>query len=160
MPANLARTLLTRNVFRSLPVNFVFRAARMSSSLPTPQPPTSSTAAAAAAAAANTTATTSSTTTTTSTSDPLVMHVVVRLDLVTKLGWSVGSVITQCCHASVAAMVKYAADPSVKDYVGDLDHMHKVALEVPVCVCLSLSVSVSVSVFASVSVSVSVFFSF
>lgn len=32
--------------------------------------------------------------------DPILMHVVVRADLVSGLGWPVGSVITQACHVS------------------------------------------------------------
>jgi hypothetical protein len=42
------------------------------------------------------------------------MHVVVRTDLATELGWPLGSVITQACHASVAAIQAHKDDESTQ----------------------------------------------
>ncbi|ORX93724.1 peptidyl-tRNA hydrolase II [Basidiobolus meristosporus CBS 931.73] len=61
--------------------------------------------------------------------EPLCMFVVVRKDLVKSLGWPLGSILTQACHASTAALWTYREDPRTKEYVSNLDGMHKVVLE-------------------------------
>eukprot|EP00386_Alphamonas_edax_P011005 GDKI01035129.1.p1 GENE.GDKI01035129.1~~GDKI01035129.1.p1 ORF type:complete len:184 (+),score=42.59 GDKI01035129.1:73-624(+) len=62
--------------------------------------------------------------------DPIVQYVVVRKDLLSDLKWPMGAVITQACHASVAAVVAAYDDPDVKSYLGDIDRMHKVTLAI------------------------------
>ena len=62
--------------------------------------------------------------------DPLVQHIVVRSDLRTSLGWTLGSVIAQACHASIAAIFAHRDDPSVVEYLAALERMHKVVVEV------------------------------
>ncbi|KAK1438333.1 hypothetical protein QVD17_04140 [Tagetes erecta] len=65
-----------------------------------------------------------------STSDVLVQYVVLRRDLIDT--WPLGSVVTQGCHASVAAIWSHKDDPHTIDYCSpnNLDSMHKVTLEV------------------------------
>ncbi|KAF5753868.1 putative peptidyl-tRNA hydrolase, PTH2, peptidyl-tRNA hydrolase II domain superfamily [Helianthus annuus] len=64
------------------------------------------------------------------TSDVLVQYVVLRRDLIDT--WPLGSVVTQGCHASVAAIWSHKEDPHIIDYCSpdNLDSMHKVTLEV------------------------------
>jgi peptidyl-tRNA hydrolase len=62
--------------------------------------------------------------------DPIVMHVVVRTDLATEQGWPLGSLITQACHASVAAVEAYREDEYTQLYLKDLKGMRKVSVEV------------------------------
>ncbi|KAF8067398.1 PTRHD1 [Scenedesmus sp. PABB004] len=64
--------------------------------------------------------------------DPIVQWVVLRRDLWTDIGWPLGPVIAQACHASTAAMVESLSDPLTQEYTApaNLDHMHKVVLEV------------------------------
>lgn len=64
-------------------------------------------------------------------SQNLVQYIIVRTDLKTSLGWSIGSVIAQACHASTAALHKYAEAEETKVYVADLDNMTKVILGIP-----------------------------
>lgn len=61
--------------------------------------------------------------------DPVVQHIVLRTDLV---GWTQGMLITQACHASLAAIVPHLGlgDADVDAYVGDLPSMHKVMCQV------------------------------
>ncbi|XP_024994903.1 putative peptidyl-tRNA hydrolase PTRHD1 [Cynara cardunculus var. scolymus] len=63
-------------------------------------------------------------------SDVLVQYVVLRRDLIDT--WPLGSVVTQGCHASVAAIWSHKDDPHTIDYCSptNLDSMHKVTLEV------------------------------
>eukprot|EP00879_Flechtneria_rotunda_P009024 GHRR01009449.1.p1 GENE.GHRR01009449.1~~GHRR01009449.1.p1 ORF type:complete len:127 (+),score=2.53 GHRR01009449.1:204-584(+) len=60
--------------------------------------------------------------------DPIVQWVVLRRDLWTDIGWPLGPVIAQACHASIAAMVTCMNDPVTHEYIAaeNLDHMHKV----------------------------------
>ncbi|KAJ3698465.1 hypothetical protein LUZ61_002170 [Rhynchospora tenuis] len=60
----------------------------------------------------------------------LVQYVVLRRDLIDT--WPLGSVVTQGCHASVAAVWIHRDHPDTVGYCSDsnLDHMHKVTLEV------------------------------
>ncbi|KAH9297611.1 hypothetical protein KI387_029293, partial [Taxus chinensis] len=62
--------------------------------------------------------------------DVLVQYVVMRRDLIDI--WPMGSVITQGCHAAVAAVWTHREDPFTINYCGgdNLDKMHKVTLEV------------------------------
>ncbi|XP_029902483.1 putative peptidyl-tRNA hydrolase PTRHD1 [Myripristis murdjan] len=61
----------------------------------------------------------------------LVQYVVVRSDLVHKLSWPLGAVITQACHAATAAIHLNYADPDTQQYLTELDSMHKVVLQAP-----------------------------
>jgi peptidyl-tRNA hydrolase len=64
--------------------------------------------------------------------DPIVQWVVLRRDLWTDIGWPLGPVIAQACHASSAAMALHLDDADTREYLAaaNLDHMHKVVLEV------------------------------
>lgn len=57
-----------------------------------------------------------------------VQYIIVRSDLKTTLGWPLGAVIAQCCHASTAIMHLQREDETTKSYLEDLDNMHKVVL--------------------------------
>uniref|UniRef100_A0A8C6UI47 peptidyl-tRNA hydrolase n=1 Tax=Neogobius melanostomus TaxID=47308 RepID=A0A8C6UI47_9GOBI len=61
----------------------------------------------------------------------LVQYVVVRSDLVHKLSWPLGAVITQACHAATAALHLHYTDPDTQRYLEELDSMHKVVLGAP-----------------------------
>ncbi|KAL3613847.1 hypothetical protein CASFOL_041921 [Castilleja foliolosa] len=67
---------------------------------------------------------------TTEISDTLMQYVVLRRDLIDT--WPLGSVVTQGCHASVAAIWENKDDPDTLRYCcpSNLDSMHKVTLEV------------------------------
>jgi hypothetical protein len=62
------------------------------------------------------------------TDDPLVQWVVLRRDLWSGLGWPLGPVIAQACHASTAALLTHLADADTQQYTAaaNIDHMHKV----------------------------------
>lgn len=60
----------------------------------------------------------------------LVQYVVVRSDLVHKLSWPLGAVITQACHAATAAIHLHYGDADTQQYLAELDSMHKVVLGV------------------------------
>ncbi|XP_010541538.1 PREDICTED: putative peptidyl-tRNA hydrolase PTRHD1 [Tarenaya hassleriana] len=62
--------------------------------------------------------------------DVLVQYVVLRRDLIDS--WPLGSVLTQGCHASVAAIWSHKDDPNTVQYCDpqNIDSMHKVTLEV------------------------------
>ena len=61
----------------------------------------------------------------------VVQYVVVREDLGKALGWSVGSIATQCCHASLKAVWENREDALTAQYLapGCIDSMHKVVLK-------------------------------
>lgn len=61
----------------------------------------------------------------------LVQYVVVRSDLIHKLSWPLGAVITQACHAATAAIHLHYGDPETQQYLSELDSMHKVVLGAP-----------------------------
>ncbi|KAM9317260.1 putative peptidyl-tRNA hydrolase PTRHD1 [Gastrophryne carolinensis] len=61
----------------------------------------------------------------------LVQYVVLRRDLQGTLGWPLGALVAQACHAATAAIHMYYEHPNTKDYLQGLDTMHKVVLEVP-----------------------------
>lgn len=75
-----------------------------------------------------------------STSAQLVQYIIVRGDLLRVLSWPTGAVITQACHASTAALWAYRNDPNTIQYASELDHMHKVVLEVRADIHLVLEV--------------------
>ena len=60
----------------------------------------------------------------------IVQYVVVRRDLIDSLKWPTGAVIAQACHACSAAIHLFYDDPNTKEYLSDLDSMHKIVLEV------------------------------
>ncbi|VFQ87256.1 unnamed protein product [Cuscuta campestris] len=62
--------------------------------------------------------------------DVLVQYVVLRRDLIDE--WPLGSIVTQGCHASVAAIWSHMTDPHTLGYCdpSNIDSMHKVTLEV------------------------------
>ncbi|KAG0309292.1 peptidyl-tRNA hydrolase domain-containing protein 1 [Dissophora globulifera] len=62
--------------------------------------------------------------------DPLTMFIVIRKDLIKVLGWSTGSVISQACHASTAVLHKTQDMKDTREYLADLNNMHKVVLEI------------------------------
>ncbi|XP_045767734.1 putative peptidyl-tRNA hydrolase PTRHD1 [Maniola jurtina] len=61
----------------------------------------------------------------------LVQYVLLRSDLLKELGWSIGALVAQACHASTAVLHLYREDENTINYLNDLDNMHKVVLEVP-----------------------------
>ncbi|KAJ8758616.1 hypothetical protein K2173_000337 [Erythroxylum novogranatense] len=65
-----------------------------------------------------------------SSDEVVVQYVVLRRDLIDT--WPMGSVVTQGCHASVAAIWAYKDDPHTLHYCSpqNIDSMHKVTLEV------------------------------
>jgi len=62
--------------------------------------------------------------------DPVVQYIVIRSDLMSNLNWTLGAVVAQACHASVAAVAKYKEDDKVVEYITNLNRMHKVVLRV------------------------------
>ena len=60
--------------------------------------------------------------------DPLVQYVVLRRDLWADLGWPLGSVVAQACHAATAALWLSREEPATSSYCAadNIDHMHKV----------------------------------
>ena len=65
--------------------------------------------------------------------DDIVQYLVLRRDLWTEVGWPLGPVIAQACHASIAALTQHLQDPVTQQYVAEdqLDHMHKVTVRYP-----------------------------
>ena len=55
---------------------------------------------------------------------PIVQYVVVRRDL----NWPLGALMAQACHAAVAATHLHYTHQNTRDYLADLDNMHKVVL--------------------------------
>ncbi|KAJ2947519.1 hypothetical protein O0L34_g17308 [Tuta absoluta] len=64
-------------------------------------------------------------------SNSIVQYVLLRSDLFKELGWSIGALVAQACHASTAVLHLYKNDEHTMQYLNDLDNMHKVVLEVP-----------------------------
>jgi hypothetical protein len=60
--------------------------------------------------------------------DPIVQWVVLRRDLWQDLGWPLGAVVAQACHASTAAVFTHLSDELTQEYLhnDNIDHMHKV----------------------------------
>eukprot|EP00731_Ephydatia_muelleri_P010374 Em0005g960a len=59
----------------------------------------------------------------------LVQYVAVRGDLWRVQKWPIGALIAQGCHATTAVLHTFVDDPNVREYLADVDHMHKVVLE-------------------------------
>lgn len=60
----------------------------------------------------------------------IVQYILLRTDLLKEMGWSIGSVVAQACHASTAVLHLYKDDETTMKYLDDMDNMHKVVLEV------------------------------
>ena len=62
------------------------------------------------------------------TADPLLQYVVLRRDLWADMGWPLGSLVAQGCHAATAALWLSRDTPTTLEYCAPehLDHMHKV----------------------------------
>lgn len=56
--------------------------------------------------------------------DTIVQYIVLRKDL----KWSQGALISQACHASLAATWLARDEPDTAAYLADMDNMHKVVL--------------------------------
>ncbi len=56
--------------------------------------------------------------------DTLVQYIILRSDL----KWPTGALITQCCHASSAALYLNINDEFTQKYFSNLDNMHKITL--------------------------------
>ncbi|XP_075057270.1 putative peptidyl-tRNA hydrolase PTRHD1 [Mixophyes fleayi] len=61
----------------------------------------------------------------------LVQYVVLRRDLQAGLGWPLGALVAQACHAATAVIHLHYDHPQTRSYLQELDTMHKVVLEVP-----------------------------
>ncbi|KAJ3130209.1 hypothetical protein HK100_008182 [Physocladia obscura] len=59
----------------------------------------------------------------------LTVFVIVRKDLSKTLGWPMGAVIGNACHAATAVLHKYRNEQRTIDYFTDLEGMRKVVLE-------------------------------
>ena len=59
----------------------------------------------------------------------LVQYVAVRGDLWRVQKWPIGALIAQGCHATTAVLHTFVDDPDVREYLADVDNMHKVVLE-------------------------------
>lgn len=62
----------------------------------------------------------------------IVQYVVVRGDLARTMGWPLGAVVAQACHACTAVIHLFYNDAHTQAYLADLDSMHKVVLEVSI----------------------------
>lgn len=68
----------------------------------------------------------------------MVQYVVVRGDLLHTFKWPTGAVIAQACHACSAVIHLFHDDPNTIAYTRDLDHMHKVVLQVQCKRCMQV----------------------
>lgn len=62
----------------------------------------------------------------------IVQYVVVRGDLTRTMGWPLGAIVAQACHACTAVIHLFYNDVYTQAYLADLDNMHKVVLEVSI----------------------------
>ena len=60
----------------------------------------------------------------------IVQYVLVRADLCKTLGWPVGALVAQACHASTAVIHSFYNHEDTQKYLADLDNMHKIVLAV------------------------------
>ncbi|VVC88269.1 unnamed protein product [Leptidea sinapis] len=60
-----------------------------------------------------------------------VQYILLRSDLMKDLGWTIGALVAQACHASTAVLHIFKDDKNTIEYLNNLDNMHKVVLEVP-----------------------------
>ena len=63
----------------------------------------------------------------------IVQYVLVRSDLCKTLGWPVGALVAQACHASTAVIHLFYNHEDTQKYLADLDNMHKIVLAVSKC---------------------------
>ena len=63
-------------------------------------------------------------------SERLIMYLILRADLISDLKWPLGAVFTQVAHASTACIWTFKDEPEVKEYMEDIENMHKVTLKV------------------------------
>ena len=68
----------------------------------------------------------------------IVQYVLVRSDLCKTLGWPVGALVAQACHASTAVIHLFYNHEDTQKYLADLDNMHKIVLAVSKCSILLL----------------------
>jgi peptidyl-tRNA hydrolase len=57
------------------------------------------------------------------------MYIILRKDLYKIPGWTQGSIVAQAGHGVCKCIWKYGNHDSVKQYMADVDNMHKVVLE-------------------------------
>ncbi|XP_018335669.1 putative peptidyl-tRNA hydrolase PTRHD1 [Agrilus planipennis] len=62
-------------------------------------------------------------------SSTVVQYIIVRSDLVKELGWPIGALIAQACHAVTATMHLFKDDEHLQSYLANLESMHKITLE-------------------------------
>lgn len=62
----------------------------------------------------------------------IVQYVVMRGDLARTMGWPLGAVVAQACHACTAVIHLFYNDAHTQAYLDDLDNMRKVVLEVSI----------------------------
>nr|VZI50523.1 unnamed protein product [Spirometra erinaceieuropaei] len=60
----------------------------------------------------------------------LVQYILLRSDLKSRLGWPLGAIVAQGCHASTAALHRFRDHMETKAYLEDLENMHKVVLAI------------------------------
>lgn len=59
------------------------------------------------------------------------MHIILRRDLLSALGWGVGPLIAQGAHAATAVLQTTRDRPDTIAYLSDLPNMRKVVLQTP-----------------------------
>jgi peptidyl-tRNA hydrolase len=59
----------------------------------------------------------------------LTMYIILRKDLLKLAGWTSGSIIAQASHGVSKAIWKYKDHEATRNYLDNMDHMHKVVLE-------------------------------
>jgi len=62
--------------------------------------------------------------------DPIVQYLLVRRDLKKLKSYNDGAIIAQACHASTAILFQTLDDDITKNYLKNLDRMHKIVLGV------------------------------
>ncbi|XP_077287389.1 putative peptidyl-tRNA hydrolase PTRHD1 isoform X1 [Arctopsyche grandis] len=67
----------------------------------------------------------------------IVQYILIRHDILKDMQWSIGAFVAQACHATVAIIHECADDPITKEYLSDVNNMHKVVLELPDGVALN-----------------------
>lgn len=60
----------------------------------------------------------------------IVQYILLRHDILKDMQWSIGAFVAQACHATVAIIHECADDPITKEYLSDINNMHKVVLAV------------------------------
>lgn len=62
--------------------------------------------------------------------DKLIQYILIRKDLIGTKQWSIGSMIAQGCHASVAAIATTLESECTREYIADYLNMTKLVLAV------------------------------